>query len=513
MSNRRFEMYHYRQLLARMRQGDSDRDIARSKLMGRRKIAHVRQIAEEHGWLDPAVPLPDDAGLAEVFGRERNLPPRCVSTLEPWREQIARWHAAGIGGTAIHAALRRNHGYAGSYSSMQRFLSHLVNECEPDVPLRLEFAPGEASQIDFGAGPVITDVHTGEVVKTWFFVMTLCYSRHQYAEFVLDQTVDTWLACHRRAFEWFGGVPARLIIDNAKCAITRACAHEPEVQRAYAQAAEGYGFKIDPCPPRDPQKKGIVESGVKYIKGSFVPLREFRSLSDANRQLHEWVMGEAGSRIHGTTKEQPLKRFAGVEKPLLSPLPDVPPELATWAKVKVHRDAHVQYEHNLYSVPFRLAGCTLWLKATSAMVTLYRDHEAVAAHVRATGRGMRRTVADHLPEAAAAWKLRDAQWCLKEAERIGPACHALVHALFSDAVLERLRAVQGILRLAHKHGDVRLEAACSRANHYGTQTYRAVKTILDKGMEQQPMVAGFDALAATYTEGGRFCRDTSTMLQ
>jgi hypothetical protein len=198
---------------------------------------------------------------------------------------------------------------------------------------------------------------------------------------------------------------------------------------------------------------------------------------------------------------------------LLSPLPDVPPELATWAKVKVHRDAHVQYEHNFYSVPFRLAGQTLWLKATSAMVTLYREHAAVAAHVRATGRGLRRTVADHLPEAAAAWKLRDTQWCLSEAERIGPACYALVQALFGDTVLERLRAVQGILRLAHKHGAVRLEAACSRANHYGTQTYRAVKTILDKGMDQQSIAAGFDALAATYTEGGRFCRDTSTMLQ
>ena len=76
-----------------------------------------------------------------------------------------------------------------------------------------------------------------------------------------------------------------VIIDNAKCAIIKACVREPTVQRAYAECAEGYGFKIDPCPPRDPQKKGIVEAGVKYIKGSFLPLREFRDLEDANRQL------------------------------------------------------------------------------------------------------------------------------------------------------------------------------------------------------------------------------------
>ena len=133
--------------------------------------------------------------------------------------------------------------------------------------------------------------------------------------------------------------------------------YEPEVQRSYGECAEEYSFKIDACPPRDPQKKGIVESGVKYIKGSFLPLREFRDLADANRQLHEWVMGTAGNRIHGTTRDMPLKRFADVEKALLKPLPAVPPQPATWAKVKVkvHGDAHVQFEHNYYSVLCRCA--------------------------------------------------------------------------------------------------------------------------------------------------------------
>ena len=85
--------------------------------------------------------------------------------------------------------------------------------------------------------------------------MTLAWSRHAYAEVVTDQKVATWLGCHRRAFEWFNGVPRRLTIDNPKCAITRACYHDPQVQCAYAECAEGYGFKIEPCPPRDPKKK------------------------------------------------------------------------------------------------------------------------------------------------------------------------------------------------------------------------------------------------------------------
>jgi transposase len=506
-------MYQYRNALVRMRQGDSDRDIARSKTMGRKKLAQVREMASEQGWLTPESILPDDAILAALFARKAGLPVSCVSTLEPWRELVTKWHAAGIQGATIHATLVRNHGYTGSYSSVHRFLSQLVALQQPDVPLRLTFKPAEAVQIDFGAGPLITDVYTGEIFKTWFFVMTLCWSRHQYAEFVRDQTVATWLGCHRRAFESFSGVPSRAIIDNAKCAITKACVHEPTVQRAYAECAEGYGFKIDPCPPRDPQKKGIVEAGVKYIKGSFLPLREFRDLDDANRQLQAWVMNEAGNRIHGTTREAPLKRFAEVEKSLLTALPDVPPELATWAKVNVYRDAHVVFQTNYYSAPFTLTGSDLWLKATDTMVTLYLEHKAVASHVRQVGKGLRKTVTDHMPPEAQAWQMQDTQWCLKLALQIGPACHAMVHTMFSDHVLIRLRAVQGVLRLKQKYGDVRLEAACSRANHYGTPGYKVVKRILEKGLDQLTLLTAFDALTATYTEGGRFCRDTPSIIQ
>lgn len=504
-------MYHYQQALLRMRQGDSNRDIAQSRLMGRKKLARLRGIAQARGWLQADTPPPDDATLAEVFARSGELPASCLSTLIPWRDEIATWQAAGVSGTRIHQVLQERHGYTGSYSSVYRLLRQLAGEQAPDVPMRLEFAPGEAAQVDFGAGPVITDVFTGEVVKTWFFVMTLCFSRHQYVRIVTDQTVATWLLCHRLAFEWFGGVPGRVIIDNPKCAIVRASVHDPAVQRAYAEAALGYGFKIDPCPPRDPQKKGIVEAGVKYVKSSFLPLREFRSLTDANRQLEAWVMEQAGNRMHGTTREKPLARFT-VEKPLLRPLPDVVPELATWVKVKVHRDAHAQFERCFYSVPFRLMSQELWLKATASTVTLYREHEAVAVHVRQTRPGGRATVSDHLPPEALAWSLQDTQWCLKEAQRIGPACHALVHALFADAVLVRLRAVQGVLRQAKTYGDARLEAACSRANRFGTASYRAVKTILAKGLDQQDELPAFDGLATTYTEGGRFCRAPETLL-
>ena len=254
MSNRRFEMVQYRQILVRMRLGESDRQIAAAGLMGRRTASNLRQKAAREGWLDPTRELPSDQTLFEVLQRTKCIQARAQSSLEPYRERLEDWYGEGIQGTTIHQALQRTYGYTGSYSSVRRFLQGLA-ETSPKVTTVLDFKPGDAAQVDFGQGPQLIDVHTGEVFKTWFFVMVLAWSRHQYAELVRDQSVETWLGCHRRAFEQFNGVPARVIVDNPKCAITKACYHDPQVQRAYGDYAEGYGFLISPCPVADPKKK------------------------------------------------------------------------------------------------------------------------------------------------------------------------------------------------------------------------------------------------------------------
>ena len=208
-------MHQIRQALVRMRLGDADRAIARAGLVGRKKLARLRQLAEAAGWLDPAIPLPADDMLQGRLSED--TPARraasTVSSLEAHRERIAAWLAQGVDGSVIHATLVRDYGYTGSYSSVRRLLAHLRAEAPADTTVRLDYAPGEAAQVDFGAGPNLVDTLTGAMARTWVFVMTLAFSRHQYIEFVLDQTVMTWLGCHRRAFEWFGGVPERVIPD------------------------------------------------------------------------------------------------------------------------------------------------------------------------------------------------------------------------------------------------------------------------------------------------------------
>jgi hypothetical protein len=304
-----------------------------------------------------------------------------------------------------------------------------------------------------------------------------------------------------------------VVIDNPKNAITKACYYDPEVQRAYEACAEAYGFLISPCPVRDPKKKGRVESAVKYVKRNFVPTREFRSLSDANQQLREWILGPAGNRLHGTTHERPLTRFVQTERHLLRSLPPIPPELAAWAKVKVHGDCHVQFQKCRYSVPYTLVRQELWLRATQTTVRVYQDQKMVAIHGRLFQPGARSTLPFHLPPEARAFLMRDPQWCLKQAHVIGPACHELIQTLFSDRVLDNLRAAQGIVGLEKRYGSARLEAACKRALAFSNPRYRSVKAILDKGLDQQlDCLEHQPSLSGAYTGSGRFCRDAGALL-
>lgn len=513
MANRKFEMHEYRQIIVRLRLGESIRSIVQSRVAGRQKVRAVRKVAQREGWLDTCQELPDDKVLAAHF-RTPGTAPSVQSSVLPYREQVEKWCQQGIQASTIHAALSREHGFSGSYDAVQRFVKKVRDNLSFRVTTILDFKPGECAQVDFGAGPRFVDI-TGKTYSTWIFVMVLCWSRHMYAEVVLRQDVETWLGCHRRAFEWFGGVPHKIILDNAKCAIVKACYHDPAVQRSYADYAESYGFIVSPCPPYDAQKKGRVESGVKYVKKNFVPLRDFRNqVSEANRQLHAWILETAGNRIHGTTQKKPLSLFE-TERHLLKPLPDHPPECPVWQKVTVHGDCHISWLKCRYSAPWKLARQILWLRATETTVRLYHNHELVAVHPRLFTLGARRTLDEHLPPNALAYAMKDSQWCLDQAVKMGPHCHAVIQQLLSDSVVDYLRAAQGILGLSRKYGNERLDAACRRVLAFKSVGYKTIKSILEKGLEYAPLPdeTAFDTLAEAYTGNGRFSRDPSTLLQ
>src|SRR5262245_37060303 len=180
----------------------------------------------------------------------------------------------------------------------------------------------------------------------------------------------------------------------------------------------------------------------------------------------------------------PLARFDTIERELLLPLPTSPYALAMWKQAKLHPDCHVVFDHGFHSAPHRLIGQKLWVRAADTSVRIFHQHELVATHTRATRRGQRLTNPDHLPPAKVAGLLTTPASCVRRAPEIRPATGDVVGRLLGERPIDRLWTVMGILKLAHKFGPRRLEAACARAICFDDITYGTLKRILDRGLDQ-----------------------------
>lgn len=479
------------ELVRLLRDGASDRDVPQLLRLNRRTVARYRRWAQTEGVLDGPVPSVRD--LEERLARTLPpaLPPQQVSTVEPYREEILAYRARGMEVAAIRARLEEVHGHAISYSghaisySAVWRLVRRVAVPTPETFVRVEVPPGSEAQVDFGYAGRTIDPATGALRKTWAFVMVLSCSRHLYAELVFDQRVETWLLCHRHAFECFGGVPERVVLDNLKAAILHASVHDPTVQRAYRECALHYGFRIDPNPPRAPHLKGKVEQGgVHFVTRNFLAGRDPATLPDLNRKLRQWTLTVAGERVHGTTKEAPLDRFALVERAALRPVPPTPYDLAVWKQATRHRDCHLVFDRAFYSAPYRLVGQRLWIRGGARLVEIFSlDHVLIATHDRATRPGDRKTNLAHLPPHKLPGLLANRDTCRAQAAALGPATAAVVERLLAHQPEDRLRSAQRRLRLGTTMGQARLEHACARALHFETPDYLTVRRIVAAGLE------------------------------
>lgn len=484
MPGKRKDTMDIRDILRRIRRGQSNRAIAREIGIDRKTVGRYHDWAQEQGLLAGELPGLDELQRLVEESLNSAAPPQNKSSVEPYRALVVKLRQQGVEIAAIHERLKER-GYDGSYAAVYRFVRNLEPKT-PEVTVRVETPPGEEAQVDFGFAGRMIDPETGQLRKTWAFVMALSWSRHQYVEFVFDQTVATWLRCHRNAFAFFGGVPERVVIDNLKAGIARACWDEPQAQQAYRECAEHYDFLITPCRPRTPEHKGKVEQGgVHYVKRNFLGGREPTTLTKANQDVLRWVAKKAGQRSHGTTREKPLERFA-MERAALKPLPDAPYDLATWKQVQVHRDCYVVFERAYYSAPFRLVGQQVWVRGGTQSVQIYTsDYHLVATHARAQTPGQRMTNLDHLPTYKVAGITLSRESCRLRAAEIGPATRQVVDLLLDHRPEDRLRVAGRLLKLGERFTPRRLEAACARALRFDDPSYITIKHILEHGLDRQ----------------------------
>jgi transposase len=410
-----------------------------------------------------------------------------ASECAPWREVIQSQCELGLSAQRIFQDLTAEHGFAGSYYSVRRFVRRL----EPTRALpfrRLECEPGDEAQVDFGTGAPIVGPD-GKRRKTHVFRIVLSYSRKAYSEVVYRQTTDDFLRCIENAFRHFGGAPRRLILDNLKAAVKKADWFDPELNPKVRSFGEYYGSVFWPTRPYTPRHKGKVEKGVDYVQGNALKGRRFTSLEEENVFLRDWELTVADTRIHGTTRRQVGKHFAEVERAALVPLPLAPFPSFHESRRTVHRDGHVEVDHAYYAAPPEYLAREVWVRWDARMVRIFNERmEQIAVHAKVEP-GKFSTPPEHIAAQKISGVERGAAWLLERvATRLGPHSTRWAEAMIAARGVEGVRVLQGLLNLLGRHPATAIEQACETAFGYGAYHLRTIRALVARQGPKQDLL-------------------------
>jgi transposase len=319
--------------------------------------------------------------------------------VEDFKVYLARRHAEhGLSAVRLLEEIRPQ-GFAGSIHMVRRFLATLrpLAQAAAKATVRFETPPGRQAQVDWAYCGRHPD-RTGKPVGVYAFVMVLGFSRMMYVRFTTSMRLAELIDCHRRGFEFFGGVPASILYDNMK----QVRLDDGELNPAMVDFAAHHGFAIQTCRVRRARTKGKVERMVDYVKDNFLKGREFIDLDDLNTQGTCWLDHVANVRVHATTGHRPVDLLAG-EKPELTPIESVRPfAFIERHPRKVGAESMVSFNASRYSVPPEYVGRSVEVCHEGQKITIRSGDLIVAEHPAAAKPGSSVTKKEHLDEL---WKL------------------------------------------------------------------------------------------------------------
>jgi transposase len=421
-----------------------------------------------------------------------------VSLCEAWKKEIEAGLEQGLSAKRIHEDLVRDHGFAGRYQSVKRFVRRL--EKEASVPFRrMQFAAGEQMQVDFGAGPLITG-EDGKRRRAHVFRAVLCCSRKGYSEATYDQKTETFLRCLENAYRHFGGVPVTTAPDNLKAAVLHPDWYDPELNPKLAAFAAHYETVVLPTKPRTPRHKGRVERGIDYVKNALKG-RAFASLAALNSFLTDWEVNVADNRIHGTTRRHVGQHFLEVERSALKPLPASLFPSFTEGRRSVHTDGHVEFEKAYYSVPPEYTNRQVWVRGESRLIRIFSlKMEPIAVHGRAE-LGTTMTADGHIHPLKRRLADHGTVYLLERCQNLGPSVGAWALAMHRHRPIESIRVMQGLISLGRKTPAAELDHAAAKALQRAGWRLRHIRQALTEPpnvvqvdfLETHPLIRAMDA--------------------
>lgn len=437
-------------------------------------------------------PLPD--GLTNAQLEQQLFPPavplRAPRPCPDWaliRSELAR---KGVTLELLWREYRAVHDDGYGYSQFCQRYRRWRDEGGCDLVMRQIHNPGEKLFVDYaGLTMEVVDAGTGDIRNAQIFVATLGASNYTFAEATADQGHSSWIGSHRRAFEFFGGVPAIVVPDNLKSGVIKAHRYEPDINPAYTEMAEHYGVAVIPARVRKPRDKAKVEGGVRIVEQSILAVlrdRTFFGLDELNDAIAE-LLTQLNDRPFQKLPGCRRSAFEEIDRPALKPLPQMPYEYAEWKKARVHVDYHVEVDHHYYSVPHTLVGKQIDVRLSANTVECIVGGERIASHVRSPHRHHYSTLLAHMPPSHRHHAEATPAAIVRRAGASGPAAAELVDRIIASRQHpeQGYRSCQGLIRLARSYGCERLEAAAHRALEIGSISCRGVESILKNGLDRQ----------------------------
>ena len=369
-------------------------------------------------------------------------------------------------------------GYTGSLVQLRRYVRAVRPVTQHEAFFRLRTLPGEQAQVDWGCFGSITIGKTKRPLSC--FVMVLGWSRAVFAVFTLDQTLESFVRCHVRAFDAFGGVPRALLYDNLKTAVLERNGDHIRFHPRLLELAGHYHFATKPCAPYRGNEKGKVERQIRYLRYSFFDARAFSSLDDLNAQLAVWIETVAHARkVPGDPDGRTVAHALTEETPRLLALPVHPFESDLVRPAVSGKTPYIRFDLNDYSIPHTLVRKPLTLIASEKAVRIADGDRVVAHHVRSYGRLQIVEDPAHLQQLA---KQKRHAHELRGRDRLRTAC---AHAdAFLSAVAVRGGHLGGttsrLLRLLDRFGAAPLDAAIADAFGRGALSAQSVAHVLDQ---------------------------------
>ena len=417
------------------------------------------------------------------------IPQHARSACEGHREWIEAQVRLGRNAMAIYQDLVDTRGFTAAYNSVKRFCRGL-RQREPKQFDRLEFLPGEESQVDYGEGALTLHPRTGKYRKPRLFIMTLRYSRRSFRKTVWKSSAEAWARLHEEAFRYFQGVTEYVVLDNLTEGVIKPDLYEPQINRLYGAVLAHYGVTADPARVRDPNRKGTVESAIQHTQATALKGKRFASIEEQNAYLLHWEEKWAASRIHGRAKRQ-VEEMYQAERPHLRPLPLTSFQYFTEGTRTVGDDTTIQVEGSWYAAGPARIGTEVLVRvfATELEIRDLTTLKLLRRHPRAYRQGE-----VHLPETERLFNpSRQTHWLLDLAHGIGPKTHALCLALFDQRGREAQKTMWGIVALVPRFPARILEQAVETAvarEHRSAKAIRAIcEQLLNKALaelDEQP---------------------------